>query len=101
MSREDLNERLRERHKPKKEKKRVVIPTYDTKGRTITPELKRRKKRMKIFLITLLCIAGFLYLPQFFMPKAGTENANTTSVKVDKNAVNRPVQCGYRQRRCL
>ena len=38
MSREDLNERLRERHKPKKEKKRVVIPTYDTKGRTITPE---------------------------------------------------------------
>ena len=87
MSREDLNERLRERHKPKKEKKRVVIPTYDTKGRTITPELKRRKKRMKIFLITLLCIAGFLYLPQFFMPKAGTENANTTSVKVDKNAV--------------
>lgn len=87
MKKVDLNKELQAKHKKKREKKRV-IPTYDTQGRTITPALKRRRRRIRTTLIVIAAILGVLYLPQFFLPSTGTqENTETQTVKKDGNAI--------------
>ena len=52
--------------KQKKGKKRV-IPVYDTKGRTITPEKKAREKKIYITVIAVAAALAFVYVPGMFM----------------------------------
>ena len=64
----------------------TAIPVYDTNGRIINPEKKRRDTRLAIAIIAVTAILSFIYLPQMFLSeeKVSSENA---AVKYDTSAI--------------
>lgn len=64
----------------------TAIPVYDTNGRIINPEKKRRDTRLAIAIIAVTAILSFIYLPQMFLgeEKVNSENA---AVKYDTSAI--------------
>lgn len=62
-----------------------MIPVYDMNGRTITPEKKKREKRLAISLLILAFLIAFIYLPGFFL----TDSSNDTAKAVvpDSSAI--------------
>ena len=77
-----------EKKKWKKNKKKDnILPVYDMKGQNITPEKKRRNKRIAILLLTISGIGAVIYFPGMFMKDTVTTTATTTAVETDTTAI--------------
>ena len=70
--------------KGKKEKKIRAIPSYGVDGKVIDPGRKKKQKNLLTALIIVGGIAGFLYIPQFFMSE--TEES-TVVLQPDASAI--------------
>lgn len=84
-----LNNTLRKNEKAaisKKKKKKTVIPVYNTAGKTITPEKKKRDTRLAVIGGTIAVVMGFIYLPQFFWKEAG-ESTPKAPITMNSKAV--------------
>ena len=62
-----------------------MIPVYDMNGRTITPEKKKREKRLAISLLILAFLIAFIYLPGFFLTDSSNDTAK--AVAPDSSAI--------------
>lgn len=84
----NLNERLRQKDKAiikkEKKKKRTIVPVYDTKGRIITAEKKKRDRNRIILFCVIAGILCFIYLPGLFIPE---ETGAWTNVSIDQGAI--------------
>ena len=63
-------EKIEKKEKTKKDKSsrrkgNSIIPVYNTKGKTITPEKKRRDRILAGITIAICAIVVFLYVPQY------------------------------------
>ena len=74
--------------KRNRKRKSGVIPTYDVYGRTITPELKRRRARIRGALLVIGGILCLIYVPGLFMQEQAVKGPVVTP---DASAVR---QCG-------
>lgn len=73
--------------KTNKSTQKVIIPTYDLKGRNRAPEFAKRRKRISITIIVVGVIVSFLYLPGFFIKdNSASEQAVTHYVNLDRDA---------------
>ena len=64
--------------------KKHAVPLYDKRGRTATPSVLIKRRRICITAIVLAAVMAFLYLPGFFM---GESEAEDTPVVADTSAI--------------
>lgn len=63
-----------------KGKKKKDIPVYDLKGNVITPEKKKKEKKLGIFLLVFAGIVALLYFPGLFMKNKNSQPTDRKSV---------------------
>lgn len=81
----EKNEKSKKR-KVRKPKVRTV-PTYDKKGKDITPGKKEKDRRIAILLLVLSAIILFIYLPGFFMGEPYVGEVTRQAVAPDGSAI--------------
>jgi len=84
-----LDRVMREKNDAIKEKtsgrKKNTIPVYDVYGKVITPEKKKKEKRLGIIILIFAALFGIFYVPGFFIKDRS--NIKPTIVSVDETAI--------------
>lgn len=88
LQKKNLNERLRQKDKAlvkkEKKKKRSIVPIYDTKGRIILTDKKKRDRNKFVAIsITAVLLCG-IYLPGLLLTDT---TANWMDVSIDQGAI--------------
>ena len=80
-------EKAENKKKKQKSKKESTLPVYDMKGQNITPEKKKRDKRIAILILTLTGIIVFLYFPGMFIKSTEQSKNSDAPVQTDTSAI--------------
>lgn len=82
-----LRKKKEEAKKKKRRSKKTIIPTYDRKGRDITPGKKERDRKTAVVLFVISAILLFIYLPGVFMDEPYKGEITREAVAPDGTAI--------------